>query len=67
MQTIKQSEKANCTREEARALLEDLREAYQALALEERKQVRDTLTRLSNQGMAINLPLPGAELMLGVR
>ena len=67
MQKIKQSEKANCTREEARALLESLREAYQALALEERHQVRNTLTQLSDQGMAISLPRPSAVLILGVR
>jgi len=67
MQPIKQDEKRNCTREEARALLESLREAYQGLALEERKQVRNTLTQLSGHGMAMTFPRPSGELILGVR
>lgn len=67
MQTSKQFEKANCTREEARALLRGLREDYRSLALEERHQVRDTLNQLSDDRMPMSLRWSSGELLHGVR
>ena len=40
--------KHNCSREQARLLLEELRASYQMLSPQERGQVRETLARLSN-------------------
>ena len=67
MQTSKQFGKANCTREEARALLEGLREAYRSLALGERYQVRDALNQLAGDPMPKRLRWSGIELLHGVR
>jgi hypothetical protein len=54
MQTITQREPANCTREEARQLLHDLRAAYQTLGLEERGEIRNALSELGAQRIAAN-------------
>jgi hypothetical protein len=63
----KQFGKANCTREEARALLEGLREAYQSLAIGDRYEVRDALTHLAPEPMPKRLRWTSNELVYGVR
>ncbi|HSA91575.1 MAG TPA: hypothetical protein VLE48_01065 [Terriglobales bacterium] len=60
MQTITQRKRANCTREEARQLLHDLRAAYQTLGPEVRDEIRDALTELGAQRISANLWQPAA-------